>query len=47
MRVFSKREQACEFVSLFVVCMAMAADVSVADAAVQMIELLRRRFLNT
>ncbi|KAF8358500.1 sax-2, partial [Pristionchus pacificus] len=46
LRVFSSSHDfSCEFVPLFVLCQTMVADASVADGAVQMIELLRKRFL--
>ncbi|GMT19926.1 hypothetical protein PFISCL1PPCAC_11223, partial [Pristionchus fissidentatus] len=46
LRVFSSRDFSCEFVSLFVLCQMMVANASIADGSVQMIELLRRRFLD-
>ncbi|CAI4228998.1 unnamed protein product [Auanema sp. JU1783] len=44
-RVFSKRDFPCEFVSLFVLCQTMCGNPTVTDAAVHMIEILRRQFL--
>ncbi|VDP33952.1 unnamed protein product [Heligmosomoides polygyrus] len=45
-RVFSRRDFPCEFISLFVLCQAMLGDPSVTDAAVHMIEILKRQFLD-
>ncbi|RCN36787.1 hypothetical protein ANCCAN_17345 [Ancylostoma caninum] len=45
-RVFSRRDFPCEFISLFVLCQAMLGDPNVADAAVHMIEILKRQFLD-
>ncbi|KAK6047938.1 hypothetical protein COOONC_14555, partial [Cooperia oncophora] len=45
-RVFSKRDFPCEFISLFVLCQAMLGDAAVTDAAVHMIEILKRQFLD-
>ncbi|KAK6011234.1 hypothetical protein OSTOST_23692 [Ostertagia ostertagi] len=45
-RVFSKRDFPCEFISLFVLCQAMLGDPAVTDAAVHMIEILKRQFLD-
>ncbi|GMR43360.1 hypothetical protein PMAYCL1PPCAC_13555 [Pristionchus mayeri] len=47
LRVFSSSHDfSCEFIPLFVLCQTMVADSSMADGAVQMIELLRKRFLD-
>uniref|UniRef100_A0A7I4YEW8 MOR2-PAG1_N domain-containing protein n=1 Tax=Haemonchus contortus TaxID=6289 RepID=A0A7I4YEW8_HAECO len=45
-RVFSRRDFPCEFISLFVLCQAMLGDPAVTDAAVHMIEILKRQFLD-
>ncbi|VDL67086.1 unnamed protein product, partial [Nippostrongylus brasiliensis] len=45
-RVFSRRDFPCEFISLFVLCQAMLGDPNVTDAAVHMIEILKRQFLD-
>lgn len=44
-RVFSRRDIPCEFVSLFVLCQSMLAVNSVTDCALHMIEILRKQFL--
>uniref|UniRef100_A0A8R1HZV6 Uncharacterized protein n=3 Tax=Caenorhabditis japonica TaxID=281687 RepID=A0A8R1HZV6_CAEJA len=46
-RVFSRRDFPCEFVSLFVLCQSMLAVNSVTDCALHMIEILRKQFLDT
>ncbi|CAI5444117.1 unnamed protein product [Caenorhabditis angaria] len=46
-RVFSRRDFPCEFVSLFVLCQSMLAVASVTDCALHMIEILRKQFLDT
>nr|pir protein F21H11.2 [imported] - Caenorhabditis elegans [Caenorhabditis elegans] len=46
-RVFSRRDFPCEFVSLFVLCQSMLAVNSVTDCALHMIEILRKQFLET
>lgn len=45
-RVFSRRDFPCEFMSLFVLSQVMLGDAYVTDAAVHMIEILRRQFLD-
>lgn len=46
-RVFSRRDFPCEFVSLFVLCQSMLAVTPVTDCALHMIEILRKQFLET
>ncbi|CAD6188446.1 unnamed protein product [Caenorhabditis auriculariae] len=46
-RVFSRRDFPCEFVSLFVLCQSMLAGPSTTDCAVHMIEMLRKQFLDS
>ncbi|PAV74805.1 hypothetical protein WR25_11823 [Diploscapter pachys] len=46
-RVFSRRDFPCEFVSLFVLCQAMAVYPSLVDQTVHMLEILKRQFLDT
>ncbi|KJH50768.1 hypothetical protein DICVIV_03115 [Dictyocaulus viviparus] len=46
-RVFSKQDFPCEFISLFVLCQAMLGNACVTDAAVYMIEILKRQFLDS
>ncbi|CAJ0578683.1 unnamed protein product, partial [Mesorhabditis spiculigera] len=46
-RAFSRRELPCEFVSLFVLCQATAADRQVADSVLLMLEILKKQFLDT
>ncbi|CAJ0942868.1 unnamed protein product, partial [Mesorhabditis belari] len=46
-RAFSHRELPCEFVSLFVLCQAAAADRQVADSVLNVLEMLKRQFLDS
>ncbi|CAB3401270.1 unnamed protein product [Caenorhabditis bovis] len=45
-RVFSRRDIPCEFVSLFVLCQSMLSVTTVTDCALHMIEILRKQFLD-